>query len=126
MGFGVTLRNHSGILSLAASVTIVTLLALFVPRTARAVDCSKLPDPVVGQPWTAEQLECLRAAVVATDRAAAVCDVERRQCRTYLDACEATAEIVAPEPPLPVVPVAIAGLVGVVVGVVLALFVGVR
>lgn len=104
----------------------VVALALLFALPARAVDCQHLPDPIVGQPWTADQIECLRAAAVATDRALGACDVEKRQCRTYLDACEATAEIVAPEPPLPVVPVAIAGLVGVVVGVVLALFVGVR
>lgn len=106
------------------SLAAVLVLALFVPRSARAVDCATLPDPVVGQPWTAEQLECLRAAAVTTDRALGVCEVERRQCRTYLDACEATAQIACPEPPLPVVPVAVAGLVGVVVGVLAAVFVG--
>lgn len=96
-------------------VAFLCVLLLTVP--ARALDCSQQPDPAAGQPISAEQLECIRLAIVNLRQDVAMSNAKLAQTQAALEASEATALITCPPPPPPVAPVVIASLVGVVVGV---------
>lgn len=104
---------------------LLACLAL-VPAPARALDCSKVTI-TPGAVLTQDAAECLRLAVVASELRSEACEALLTSSRIETDACHATAAITCPPPEPPIVPVAIAAVVGVVLGAVatVALFLSV-
>jgi hypothetical protein len=76
-----------------------------------------MPDPVVGQAWTADQLECIRLSIVTLRYERDEATARAKEAEAGAAACMATATITCPPAPAPVVPVVVASLVGFVTGV---------
>jgi hypothetical protein len=93
------------------------LLVLALSAPAHALDCSRVPPLVVGQPLTEDQARCLSATVITDTLRAETCEAQLVASRIAVEACEATAAITCPPPEVPVVPF----LAGVATGVVLAI-----
>jgi len=93
------------------------VLALSLSLPARAVDCSQQPDPVAGQPISADQLECIRIVIVNLRHERDTQQIEAVKQAALASACDATASITCPRPEVPVG----AFLAGVGTGVVLAI-----
>lgn len=99
-------------------MTRLILALVLVASPAQALDCRTVPPLAIGQPLTEDQARCLAAVTIADRLAVETCEAQLVASRIETEACEATAAITCPPPaPLPVVPVVVAGLVGVVVGV---------
>lgn len=95
---------------------VAFLLATCLAIPARA-DCTNV-SVAEGEVLTPEAAECLRSEVVRLVKERDDAETRRKEAETAIGACEATAAITCPPEPLPVVPVAIAAVLGVVAGAV--------